>query len=347
MIRPQELRELFVPLVSLFEPVERDIHFPSEGIRDAWDFESLTFMLDDHWKIFAGNLDDEIRDRLMDDIWIRPGREAEGFHDTPPSEPWASRDDRIWDVSPEQTWRWFADAVKAGQWDEINNDESGDLVHPERWVDYSIRHRSAVRVITPRTVLYRGRPDPPLSHPGGPPIPWPHDQMHAPPAHLVTKGGRVNRAGESVFYAAYDLRTALCEAGREPGVLVSLRQVAATRRLRLADLTQFRGVTQPFGVEDLAAIDRHARLLHQLNIELSRRVEETDSDVDYLPTQVLAEAIRQAGYDGICFLSSRNQGGTNIVAFDPLDMRVFKRGKVAFVRSVPIDDATAIRNALE
>ena len=346
VIRPQLLRELFCPLVSLFEPVERDVHYDSHGVRDVLDFESLGYLLDEKWNIFPLNLDSEIRDRLMDDIWIRRGREPDGIYDDPPSGPWASLDDRIWDQTPEQTWRWFSEAVKAGGWEDINSDESGELVHPDQWVDYSIQHRRAVRIITKKTVLYRGRPDhPPSVSPGSPPLPWPHTEMHAPPANLARRG-RVNRAGERVFYAAYEVDTALREAGREAGALVSVRQVAAVRRLRLADLTKFHGVSMPFGVENLAAIERHSRMLQQLNLELSRRVEEDDADIDYLPTQVLGDAIRDAGYDGICFRSSRNMGGINIVVFDPSKMLVLPQSKIAHVLPVPLDFISVIENLL-
>jgi len=346
VIRPQLLRELLRPLVSLFEPVERDVHYDPHGVCDVLDFEPLGYLLDEKWEIFRVDFDGEIRDRLMDDIWIRRGRECDGVYDDPPSGPWASLDDRMGDPTPEQTWRWFSEAVKAGSWEDINSDESGELVHPDKWVDYSIRHRRAVRIITQKTVLYRGRPDHPLSVSlGSPPLPWPPDEMHAPPANLA-KRGRVNRAGERVFYAAYEVNTALREAGREAGALVSVRQVAAVRRLRLADLTKFHGVTMPFGVENLAAIERHSRLLQQLNLELSRRVEEHEADIDYLPTQVLGNAIRDAGYDGICFRSSRNTGGTNIVVFDPAKMSVLPQSRIAHVLPVPEDFYSATENLL-
>jgi hypothetical protein len=334
-VPPRNLRELFEPVVECYEPVEQDVHYSAHGIRDACDFESLSYLLDEDWQVFSEYLDATGRDRLMDDIWICPGREADGHYDTPPSEPWAHKDDRIWDVSPEQMWRWFAEAAKDEQWDDIDSDEAGELVHPQKWIGFSIRHRNAVKVITPRTVLYRGRAGhTKLSFSEAIPAPWPPEEMHAPPAHLA-KHYRVNREGVSVFYCAGDIETALHESGREPGTLVSLRRVAAKRRLKLADLTKFHGVAQPFGVRNFASIERHARLLQQLNIVLSSPVNEADTKREYIPTQVLADAIQEEGFDGLCFRSSKHHGGINIVVFNPDDMRVLSTSTEACVRTVP------------
>lgn len=347
VIRTSELREVFQPVVALYDPVERDVHYPAEGILEVWDFEPLTRLLDADWKIFADRLEDDARHRLMDDVWIRRGRESDGIYDVPPSEPWARHDDRIWGVTPEQTWRWFADAVKVGDWDAINLDDTGEIVHVDRWVALSLRHRRATRVIMPNTVLYRGRPNhPPLVSPNGPVLPWPAFEMHAPPLPLAQRG-RVNRAGQRVFYAACELDTALWEAGRQVGAYVSVRQVAAVRRLRLADLTKFHGVSQPFGVRDLVSVVRHARLLHQLNLELARHVNETDADIDYLPTQVLGDAIRDAGYDGIYYGSARRLGGTNIVIFNPNDMRVLPDSSSSCVLPVPEQLESAMNRFLQ
>ncbi len=334
VVRPQELRELFEPLVHMYEPVEPGTHYDPDGIRDALDFESLGHELDDRWEVFSRDLDTEDRDRLLDDIWVRPGRWDESVYDDLPSGPWAGKDERMWHVTPEQTWRWFAEAFKRGGWDEIHEDDSGELMPPHRWVDASIRHRNAVRIITPRTALYRGRPHEPLPPEVNEPTIWPSTEMHAPPADKARRG-RANRADEPMFYAAHEVRTAICEAGREPGTYVTVRQVAARRNLRVADLTRFLGVAQPFGVANLEDIDRHSRLLFQLNRELCRPVSDVDAEIEYLPTQCLADAIRAAGYDGIRFRSSKYPAGTNVVIFDPALMRVLRRDKTARVFIVP------------
>lgn len=345
-LSPRALRELFTPLISLYEPAERGDHFCPHGIRDILDFDPLAYLLDEDWRIFSASLGERSRERLLDDIWIRSGREPDGVYDTPPSEPWASIEDRIWDITPEQTWRWFAEAVKAGQWEDIDTDDTGELVHPRKWVNFSIQHRKAVRTITPKTILYRGRPGhPPLPFPGATLVPWSSGQMHAPPAQR-TKHYRVNRAGVRVFYCACEMDTALHESGRTTGAQVSLRRVAATRSLRLADLTKFYGVTEPFGVQDLRSVQRHAKLLQQLNSVLSRPVKESDAELEYLPTQVLADAIQEAGFDGMCFRSSKYQGGTNIVVFNPDDMCVLESDTEACVRVVPPDLASLIAEAL-
>ena len=49
-----------------------------------------------------------------------------------------------------------------------------------------------------------------------------------------------------------------------------------------------------------------------------------DNVADYAPTQVLAEAFRGSGYDGIMYRSTLGQG-VNVAVFDPALARVVSR----------------------
>jgi hypothetical protein len=66
-----------------------------------------------------------------------------------------------------------------------------------------------------------------------------------------------------------------------------------------------------------------------INAAFSRPVESTEKTAEYVPTQVLAEAFRSAGFDGLMYQSSLGPGlGKNIALFDPaladvIDRRVF------------------------
>jgi len=57
-----------------------------------------------------------------------------------------------------------------------------------------------------------------------------------------------------------------------------------------------------------------------LNRELARPVNPDDSDIEYVPTQYLAEAILDIGYDGIRYRSAVRNRCTNFVFFEPRDL---------------------------
>jgi RES domain. len=44
-----------------------------------------------------------------------------------------------------------------------------------------------------------------------------------------------------------------------------------------------------------------------------------DTEIEYVPTQLICEYCKQNGADGIQFNSSLHQGGVNVVLFNPSD----------------------------
>ncbi len=87
--------------------------------------------------------------------------------------------------------------------------------------------------------------------------------------------------------------------------------------MRIADLTLVHTVPSAFGLSDLKNVIRQNALLNILNRELSRPVDPNASEIEYVPTQYLAEVILNAGYDGIRCQNDVIPTGTNIVFFKP------------------------------
>lgn len=331
VIRPIELRGLFEPVLELYQPAQAGRDFSIESNEGGFGFESLGYLMQDDWNVFNEDVD---ADELLDAIRLsncRPGEEGPESSDG-----WNRIHHDHFSMTAEQTWDWFADHVKTQSRFMIDRDDSGEIVRPETWLRDAIEHQQAVRIITPSTKLYRGRKGYVQGgHPHGGRQPFPADQMGAPPAHLAT-ASRASCHGIPMFYAAMDSETAIAESGRFPGATVSVRKVKAVRDLRVVDLSKYRGVTDPFDATDLVGFTWYAGLLNRLNLDLSRPIHPDDSAIDYLPTQYLAEAIRSLGYDGICFQSALTGEGTNVVIFNPADMRVVdgKSGHLAEIESV-------------
>jgi hypothetical protein len=53
-----------------------------------------------------------------------------------------------------------------------------------------------------------------------------------------------------------------------------------------------------------------------INEAFSEPVERGDSSLDYVPTQILAEAFKRHGFDGVAYKSSYGEAGLNMVLFD-------------------------------
>jgi hypothetical protein len=146
------------------------------------------------------------------------------------------------------------------------------------------------------------------------------------PSPRFAKAGRANPEGIAVLYCALEPETAIVESGRFPGAVVSLRELRARKPIRLADLRGERSAIEPLATPNLAEVVRRTTLLGSLGSALGEPVHPEDSAIEYVPTQYLAEVIRSAGYDGICFQSALNPKGTNVVIFDPASTRITRRG---------------------
>ena len=110
--------------------------------------------------------------------------------------------------------------------------------------------------------------------------------------------------------------------------MVSLREIRPRKLLRLADLRGDESVIEPLGTPNLAEEVERSTLLGSLGRALGKPIHPDDSAIEYVPTQYLSEVIRSAGYDGMCFESALYSKGTNIVIFDPADVRLTRRAWV-------------------
>src|SRR5262249_39603654 len=53
-----------------------------------------------------------------------------------------------------------------------------------------------------------------------------------------------------------------------------------------------------------------------INGAFSKPVERGDNSIEYVPTQILAEAFKRNGFDGIAYKSSYGEDGLNVALFD-------------------------------
>ena len=141
--------------------------------------------------------------------------------------------------------------------------------------------------------------------------------MGPPPANLAT-AGRANSNGISCLYLASDEITTLHEIRARDLDRISIGRFEARYDLRLIDLAELDKIS-PFRVSDVFTFEWLALnipILKKINNEIAKPLRRQDSDLDYLPSQYIADFIKSLGYDGIRYKSTLNRDGMNYAIFD-------------------------------
>ena len=154
-------------------------------------------------------------------------------------------------------------------------------------------------------------------------LPHSADAIGAPPDGRAS-AGRANAKGVSFLYVAYEEGTAVAEMRvRAPEGPLSLCRASALKDLRVINIHNLPRIN-PF------TSDKHSLgwelevwdLLRAFGDELCKPVKDDDDPQEYRITQKLCAAIRFRGYDGIVYRSTRRDGGTNLVVFDPKTFKI-------------------------
>ena len=128
----------------------------------------------------------------------------------------------------------------------------------------------------------------------------------APKAELVTSG-RANPDHIRYLYLCKDNLTPVYEVRPYIGQTVSVAKFKLTRDVKVYDLTK--------DIKEEQNNIQFESLFNSIGRMFSRPY--TGEASKYIPTQYLAEEIKRMGFDGIRFKSSLNEGGVNLLLFDP------------------------------
>jgi hypothetical protein len=141
--------------------------------------------------------------------------------------------------------------------------------------------------------------------------PFPPDRMK--PLSGRAREGRANPRGIPFLYGATRKETAMAEVRPWNGSLISLGVFQTNRPLRVCNLRTHYKRHHYWGGVPRREIDR--TVLADLDDAFSRPIEEGEDHADYTPTQVIAEAFKAEGFDGLAYRSSLGPG-FNFVFFD-------------------------------
>lgn len=164
------------------------------------------------------------------------------------------------------------------------------------------------------TVFFRGR----ISSEDG----FSAKDMGAPPSDKAT-AGRANSAGIRCLYLASDLDTTIHEIRAGVFDYVSVGRFELTEDIVVVDLKAIDHIS-PF-IEQLDPLEHaiNKEYLKRINKEIGRALRRSDSVLDYIPTQYIADFIKsilhegKPEYAGIEYNSTINQRGQNLAIFYP------------------------------
>lgn len=145
-------------------------------------------------------------------------------------------------------------------------------------------------------------------------------ELAAPPA-WAAGAGRMNARGISVFYGANSPEIALAEVRPPVGSKVAMARFEIIRPLKLLDLAALGNVMERGSIFDQDYAYRLGRMcfLSTLSNKMARPVMPDDQEMEYLPTQAIADYLSTEGQvpmDGIVFPSVQVGGnGLNVVLF--------------------------------
>ncbi|MBB6634140.1 RES family NAD+ phosphorylase [Cohnella thailandensis] len=207
--------------------------------------------------------------------------------------------------------------LRSNSWDDfVKNVKNHNRFHSNH-IELTVLNRycSFIRKVYKKgTILYRGR----ISSEDGFPI----DQMGAPPSDKVT-AGRANSAGIRCLYLANDLDTTVHEIRAGIFDYVSIGKFELMQDIVVVDLKAIDHIS-PFieGFDKLEhAINKEH--LNRINMEIGRALRRSDSVLDYIPTQYIADFIKsilhegKPEYAGIEYNSTINLTGQNLAIFYP------------------------------
>jgi RES domain len=140
----------------------------------------------------------------------------------------------------------------------------------------------------------------------------------APPAALAS-AGRANRKGQVVLYCGDQEKTAVAEVRPARGNVISLGLFRVKRDLKLLDLVMKQPDVNPFTTPNLILTVELRELFRAFGKDLASPLRRSDDITEYLPSQSLTDAVRDAKFDGIRYPSAMNIEGSNVVIFNPAE----------------------------
>jgi hypothetical protein len=144
----------------------------------------------------------------------------------------------------------------------------------------------------------------------------PSSELGKAPIKIV-KNNRFSPIGISYGYFAFDKETALLESRALKGDIFAIGRFQLNDSLKLIDFRKksLSELINPFLNNFQINVYYASFTINQFIKDISKPIEEKDTLLEYVPTQVMSEYIWSLDYDGFIFDSSQKEDGENIVIF--------------------------------
>lgn len=132
------------------------------------------------------------------------------------------------------------------------------------------------------------------------------------------QNNRFSPIGISYGYFATDELTAIKEIRAKQGEQIAIGKFSITDELKLIDF-RFQTMKDKVNIfnDDLdLSLYCQQRFIKDFLQDISKPIKDNDQQLEYVPTQIMAEYIWHLGYDGFLFDSSQNESGVNLVIFE-------------------------------
>lgn len=156
-------------------------------------------------------------------------------------------------------------------------------------------------------------------------------EMGCPPKDKAT-AGRANPLGIPYLYLCQDEVTTYYEVRALYLDRLGVAKFRATEDLNILDFTSKLSLYIAYAnaTEPLSDVIVRQKILQAISRDMSKPLRRYDSELEYVPTQLVCEICKLNGMDGILFESSLHKGGINVVLFDA------SKAKCVSVKSVEI-----------
>lgn len=279
----QEIEDLLLPVLDLYVPAK-----PKSSGR------SLSRALIEDWDIFNYSSPRQVTQFLQT---AYPYKTSSNPIKLVPVVLNVTKDD---DILKGQSWEDFTDCIKHKNRFFVKDmivDKFEDFLEPAS-IEYG-----------KKTPFYRARI-------GTDPKGYKTADMGAPPSNRALPG-RINPQGISELYLAKDEDTALREVRPSLYDYVTLGVLYPKDQIRVVDLSRFARISPFKYTIDISVIAANRVFIQGMSTEVAHIMRRGDDDIEYIPTQYIAEFIKRCGYDGVQYNSTVSENGVNVCIFNP------------------------------
>lgn len=134
--------------------------------------------------------------------------------------------------------------------------------------------------------------------------------------------GRANPLGIPYLYLCKDEETTFYEVRSVYLDRLSIGKFQIQRDLNIVDFNSKSSLFLSFdGTNSLSDTVVKKLIQDAISRDLSKPLRRYDTELEYIPTQLICEYCKRNNADGICFNSSLHSGGVNYVLFNPKDAK--------------------------